>query len=105
MRYFLLMVSLLMTVAWLVGCVSVTETKSASGQNQYVITCSGKDASWKLCYSRARRICEAPGYEVLDRSTDKKTVVVDGSSYGLYTSEMQHRELTVACKQPSHNSI
>lgn len=105
MRYVLLTVSLLMTTAWLAGCVSVHETQSASGQSQYLITCSGKDASWKLCYSRARRICDAPGYEVLDRSTDKKTVVVDDSSYGLYTSQMQHRELTVACKQPPHNSM
>lgn len=98
MRHFLLIACIAVAAMWLCGCVRAKQTHTPTGGAGYTITCTGKAANWRMCYWRAKRICGATGYDVIDRSLENKPVVVDDARYGLYASQMKHRKLVIACR-------
>jgi hypothetical protein len=94
----------LLSVVGLVACATVKETYAPDGRKAYTLNCSGLARGWDKCFKAAGDICQAAGYDVLDRiSEDKSSASVGGSngSFGGSAVKTNERSMVIACKKPS----
>ena len=77
----------LVGVVFVGACVPPTQTPTPPGGQGRNIECSSRDTTWDFCLRKAREVCGAAGYAVLD-----KRVRYAGSRY-------ISRAITVDCRE------
>jgi hypothetical protein len=83
----------------LVSCASSSQTFGPDGRVAHAINCSGTLRSWAACFDRAGEICQAAGYDVIDRSDQRGALAAVGSSGGFATTTFS-RSMLISCKEP-----
>ena len=76
---------------------SVSSALAADGRAAYTLNCSGTARGWDKCYKAAGDICQARGYDILDR-TSEDTAHVSGNSNGVLGVKTNERSMLIACK-------
>jgi predicted alpha/beta hydrolase len=89
---------LLLLAACLTGCATASKTFTADGKEGYNINCSGSALNWGMCYEKAGELCGEKGYEILEKSGDRGTMVTFGQ-YGLMGGSVINRSMIVKCKE------
>jgi len=82
----------------LAGCATSKQTYTADGRIGHSINCSGSDLTWGSCYAKAGDLCGTKGYEVLEKSGEKRSAI-SGSTYGIFGSTSYNRNLLITCKE------
>jgi hypothetical protein len=84
------------------GCATVKDTYSADGRKAYTLNCSGAARGWDKCYKAAGDLCQASGYDVLDRTGEDASFVngtANSSGASVFGAKTQERSMVVACKR------
>jgi hypothetical protein len=81
------------------ACAKSSQTFGPDGRAAHAINCSGTLLSWAACFDRAGEICQAAGYDVIDRSDQPGAVATVGTSGGFATSTFS-RSMLISCKSP-----
>jgi len=89
---------ILLIVACVSGCATVSKTYTSDGKKGYVINCSGSALNWGMCYEKAGDLCGSKGYEVLEKSGDTGATVTAGQ-YGLFGGSVINRSMVIKCKK------
>lgn len=83
-------ITLILIVAFVAGCATVTEMYTPDGRVGLSLNCSGTARSWDMCYSAAGDACGESGYDILDR--------VDTFRVDPYGQTVPQRSMMIACK-------
>ena len=67
--YSITAVVLLITFVHMMGCATASKTYTADGRPGYDVHCNGAALTWAACSAKAGELCEAHGYDVLERHT------------------------------------
>jgi hypothetical protein len=49
------------------GCATASKTYTADGRPGYDVHCNGAALTWAACSAKAGELCEANGYDILER--------------------------------------
>lgn len=90
-RLILVLISMIALVA---GCATASKTYTSDGKEGYAIDCSGSALNWSMCYEKAGELCGAKGYEVLEKSGDKGSMVTAGQ-HGLFGGSVINRSMII----------
>lgn len=87
-------VFLFISLCCLFGCAAASKTYTPSGEQGFVIDCSGSARNWGYCYQKAGELCREEGYTVLSKSGDTGSVITAGQ-FGLFGGSIITRSMVV----------
>lgn len=81
----------------LASCATQKSIYLPDGRKGHSINCSGSALSWELCYEKAGQICQASGYEILEKDEDEGAAI-SGTQWGVFGGTTNTRTMIIACK-------
>lgn len=57
----------ILSLVQVAGCATASKTYTADGRPGYDVHCNGAALTWAACSEKAGELCEAHGYDVLER--------------------------------------
>tara|TARA_B110000444_G_scaffold185718_1_gene174842 strand:+ start:264 stop:521 length:258 start_codon:yes stop_codon:yes gene_type:complete len=85
MKQIITLISIILIIG---GCASASPITLPSGNQGFVVDCSGTAFNWSSCYEKAGEVCSG-GYDILEKDEER---VMIGTAPGI------NRLLVVACK-------
>lgn len=88
---------LLISLALLSGCASVSTVYGPDGKEYKNVACDGASVPMKVCYDKAMEICPQ-GYYMVARDVSTGPLVAVATTQAATMSQSQNKSITISCK-------